>query len=99
MLTGELRNKINAIWNGFWSGGLSRPAPGDRADHLEKLDALFASLQHRLSRGSDRRSRDRSLQGIGVIGSGSIDGSASVSDFRVPERDETDARSALSAVV
>jgi hypothetical protein len=46
------------------------PAPGDRADHLEKLDALFASLQHRLSRGSDRRSRDRSLQGIGVIGSG-----------------------------
>jgi hypothetical protein len=25
MLTGELRNKINAIWNGFWSGGLSDP--------------------------------------------------------------------------
>jgi type I restriction enzyme M protein len=25
MLTGELRNKIDAIWNDFWSGGLSNP--------------------------------------------------------------------------
>ena len=25
MLTGELRNQIDAIWNSFWSGGLSNP--------------------------------------------------------------------------
>ncbi|HKN30238.1 MAG TPA: class I SAM-dependent DNA methyltransferase [Roseiarcus sp.] len=25
MLTGDLRNKIDAIWNDFWSGGLSNP--------------------------------------------------------------------------
>src|SRR5919204_2950752 len=25
MLTGELRNKIDGIWNDFWSGGLSNP--------------------------------------------------------------------------
>jgi hypothetical protein len=25
MLTGELRNKIDAIWNDLWSGGLSKP--------------------------------------------------------------------------
>jgi type I restriction enzyme M protein len=25
MLTGELRNQIDSIWNDFWSGGLSNP--------------------------------------------------------------------------
>ena len=25
MLTGELRNQINGIWNDFWSGGLANP--------------------------------------------------------------------------
>jgi type I restriction enzyme M protein len=25
MLTGELRGKIDAIWNAFWSGGIANP--------------------------------------------------------------------------
>ena len=25
MITGELRSKIDAVWNGFWSGGISNP--------------------------------------------------------------------------
>ena len=25
MLTGELRSQIDAIWNSFWSGGISNP--------------------------------------------------------------------------
>ena len=25
MLTGEIRNQIDAIWNAFWSGGVSNP--------------------------------------------------------------------------
>ena len=25
MLTGDLRNQINGIWDDFWSGGLSNP--------------------------------------------------------------------------
>src|ERR1700712_4455182 len=25
MLTGELRNQVDAIWNAFWSGGISNP--------------------------------------------------------------------------
>jgi type I restriction enzyme M protein len=25
MLTGELRNKIDQVWNAFWSGGISNP--------------------------------------------------------------------------
>ena len=25
MLTGELRNKIDAVWNAFWAGGIANP--------------------------------------------------------------------------
>ena len=25
MLSGELRNQIDRIWNAFWSGGISNP--------------------------------------------------------------------------
>ncbi len=25
MITGELRNQINRIWDAFWSGGISNP--------------------------------------------------------------------------
>lgn len=25
MLTGEIRNQINHIWDAFWSGGISNP--------------------------------------------------------------------------
>lgn len=25
MLTGELRNKVDTVWNAFWSGGIANP--------------------------------------------------------------------------
>jgi type I restriction enzyme M protein len=25
MLTGEIRSKIDALWNAFWSGGIANP--------------------------------------------------------------------------
>jgi len=25
MLTGEIRNKVDKIWDAFWSGGISNP--------------------------------------------------------------------------
>jgi len=25
MLTGELRNKVDQVWNAFWSGGIANP--------------------------------------------------------------------------
>lgn len=25
MLTGDIRNKVNAIWDAFWAGGISNP--------------------------------------------------------------------------
>ena len=60
MVRGELRNKINAIWNDFWSGGLSNPLQVIEQIISKKPDALFASLHH-LSRGSDRRRATEAL--------------------------------------
>jgi hypothetical protein len=28
MLTGEIRSKIDAIWNTFWAGGIANPLDG-----------------------------------------------------------------------
>ena len=36
VLTGELRNQIDAIWNAFWSGGISNPL-----EVLEQLTYLL----------------------------------------------------------
>lgn len=41
MLTGELRNQIDRIWDSFWSGGVSDTFETD----------LFASLQPGALRG------------------------------------------------
>jgi hypothetical protein len=70
MLTGELRNKIDAIWNCFWSGGLSNPLQVIEQIVSKARCPVRFTTTSRLSRGSDRRSRDRSLQGNGMIGSG-----------------------------
>jgi type I restriction enzyme M protein len=50
MLTGEIRNQVDSIWNAFWTGGIS-----NGLEIIEpityllfiKREALFASLQHR----------------------------------------------------
>ncbi|MDO8437303.1 MAG: N-6 DNA methylase [Nitrosomonas sp.] len=34
MITGVIKNQVNQIWNTFWSGGMSNPPIGDRANHL-----------------------------------------------------------------
>ncbi len=36
-LAPELKSKIDALWDKFWSGGLSNPAPVHRADVLPHL--------------------------------------------------------------
>ena len=57
MLTGELRNQVDRIWDAFWSGGISNPLEVmEQITYLLFLrrlggDALFASLQHRAFRG------------------------------------------------
>jgi type I restriction enzyme M protein len=57
MLTGELRNKIDAIWNDFWSGGLSNPLQVieqitylifiKRLDEMEELEERKANTLRR----------------------------------------------------
>ena len=42
MLTGDLKTKIDQIWNAFWSGGIANPI-----EVIEQITYLFASLQHR----------------------------------------------------
>jgi type I restriction enzyme M protein len=34
MLTGELRNQIDSIWNDFWAGGIANPLQVIEQDHL-----------------------------------------------------------------
>jgi type I restriction enzyme M protein len=57
MLTGELRNQIDSIWNDFWSGGLSNPLQVieqitylifiKRLDEMQELEELRATTLNR----------------------------------------------------
>jgi type I restriction enzyme M protein len=62
MLTGEIRNQVDRIWDAFWSGGISNPLEVieqityllflKRLDDLHTLEELKAT---RLKRTMDRR--------------------------------------------
>jgi type I restriction enzyme M protein len=62
MLTGEIRNQVDAIWNAFWSGGIANPLEVieqityllflRRLDELQELEELKAT---RLRRPIERR--------------------------------------------
>ncbi len=62
MLTGELRSQIDAIWNAFWTGGISNPLEVSeqityllflrRLDELQTLEELKAQ---RLKKPIERR--------------------------------------------
>ena len=54
VLVGEIRKQIDGIWNDFWSGGLSNPLAGDRADHLP-ASSSSASTRCRSWRSARRR--------------------------------------------
>ncbi len=74
MLTGELRSQIDAVWDAFWSGGISNPMEVmeqltyllfirrlDEAQSLEESRALILNqpLEHRIfPTGQDPRGRD-----------------------------------------
>ena len=62
MLTGEIRNQVEAIWNAFWTGGISNPLEVieqityllflRRLDELQEVEELKAT---RLNRPIERR--------------------------------------------
>ena len=77
MITGELRSKIDAIWNTFWSGGISNPMEVieqityllflRRLDDLHTLEEnKSARLKSRWRGGFSRRGRMVLVKKAGV---------------------------------
>lgn len=62
MLTGELRSKIDAIWNAFWSGGIANPLEVIEQityllflRRLDDLHTLEENKANRLKKPMERR--------------------------------------------
>src|SRR5581483_4853785 len=62
MLTGEIRNQVDQIWNAFWSGGVSNPLSVIEQityllfiKRLDDLDTLEESKAETLSIAMERR--------------------------------------------
>ena len=49
MITGELKSKVDRIWDTMWSGGVSNPLP-DSADHLSAYIRRRAGVTMQLHR-------------------------------------------------
>src|SRR5579864_746391 len=63
MLTGEIRSQIDAVWNAFWSGGISNPLEVIEQityllflRRLDDLQILEENKARRLGRPLERRS-------------------------------------------
>lgn len=57
MITGQIKNKIDALWNVFWSGGISNPL-----DVLEQITYLLFIRD--LSKLDERRSKNSIVLGL-----------------------------------
>jgi type I restriction enzyme M protein len=65
MLTGEIRSQIDAIWNAFWTGGISNPLKAieqithlfflKRLDDLQTLEELKAQRLKKPNRARPQR--------------------------------------------
>ena len=57
MITGELKNKVDKIWEIFWTGGITNPL-----EVIEQLNYLLLSKQ--LYGVATRNKRDANILGI-----------------------------------
>ena len=57
MITGELKNKVDGIWDIFWSGGLTNPL-----DVIEQITYLM--FIHDLDEADTRRSKESAMLGL-----------------------------------
>jgi len=80
MLTGELRSKIDAIWNAFWSGGIANPLEVIEQityllflRRLDDLQTLEENKANRLQRPVERRIFPEGKDGIGKGGGRAYD--------------------------
>lgn len=45
MITGELKNKVDALWNIFWTGGITNPLDAvEQMTYKKDKDAIECSL-------------------------------------------------------
>lgn len=80
MLTGELRSKIDAVWNAFWTGGISNPLEVIEQityllflRRLDDLQLLAENKANRLNRPIERQIFPEGKDGIGKGGGRSYD--------------------------
>lgn len=57
MITGELRNKIDRLWETFWTGGITNPL-----DVVEQMTYLM--FIHDLDETDNLRSKESSMLGL-----------------------------------
>ena len=57
MITGELKNKINSIWETFWTGGLTNPL-----DVIEQMTYLM--FIHDLDDSDNLRAKESAILGL-----------------------------------
>ena len=57
MITGEIRNKIDRMWEYFWTGGLTNPV-----DVIEQLTYLI--FMKRLDQEEQRKEKEKQLANI-----------------------------------
>lgn len=57
MITGELKNKVDGIWDVFWAGGLTNPL-----DVIEQITYLM--FIHDLDEADTRRSKESAMLGL-----------------------------------
>ena len=82
MLTGEIRNQIDSIWNTFWSGGISNPLEVieqityllfiKRLDELHTLEEAKANSAEAAQSSAgcfprERTHAKRSLRGLPLV--------------------------------
>ena len=72
MITGELRSKIDALWNTFWTGGISNPLEVIEQityllflRRLDDLHTLEENKSARLKKPMERRIFPEGFDGIG----------------------------------
>ena len=75
MLTGELRGRIDAIWNAFWSGGIANPIEVIEQityllflRRLDDLQLLAENKANRLNKPIEQRIFPKGKDGIGKGG-------------------------------
>ena len=59
MITGELKNRINSLWEIFWTGGLTNPL-----DVVEQMTYLM--FIHDLDESDNRHAKEALMLGLSV---------------------------------